>query len=741
MLDVMKRSKLPPIARWGIEPLPDEPAHGFFLRLAALNGQESIRPFAMALGINGRNIKPQEMMQLCEELPIPRLTEMRDITPVVDGSIVTIRGETLRHGRDWSLAHRRYCPACLQESSYHRYWFDLAILRTCPVHGIELQCERNGMVWAWGKGSTGLQRAGMPHCPPAQQPTAFSRYLINRISKEQLIDQPELDRLLLLDAVELITVLGNMIIHNWKKRLPKDNWLSSKQRAAEEGYNYISGGGSIEEICEEYVKSSGYYNGSVFTTRDMSINLGWLYYYAIERRSNGLNRVREILEGLLTTRNGKKNLDENDTRTDFEKLIEYLHKKTGIYKHDLKYLLSWKEDCCLYVGKGTSNNDIEEEIIRRRSLLIDRDETLKILRISDNELELLRRGKIVTPVIPAAGGRTAKYKRSDIIHLIELTRHGLKSQASEGLTIDQYRRNVGTSFKDVIAGLIDGRILPVGVDRNNGGLKAVFIAPDSLPPRSRERDFRLRRKRCDGSSINICQAAALLKTSNGAVRTLLEMGALKRAHSASAGQIDRKSLADFRSEYALPNLYAVALGCQAQWAERALRPLGITPPNDMKARGLKFVNRRGVETVLGLGVGELPSVGNTGAFFNVLEDYLVELPQAHRLLWTPNRPIAALVDSQRIFKMFVRPEAERLVIALPTGSDTIGQRNRAQIALLSQSWPTAIEMDLDPIGPCLVEYHSLASDAQTEAMAWVAARAVSIHAALARKRSARKRSG
>lgn len=114
MLDRTALSLPPPVARWGIEPRQDEPAHGYFLRLAALNGQQSIRPFAMALGINCRNIKPQEILGFCEELPIGNLDALRESTPVLDErGYVHIRGERLRRGRDWSVRNRRYCPECL----------------------------------------------------------------------------------------------------------------------------------------------------------------------------------------------------------------------------------------------------------------------------------------------------------------------------------------------------------------------------------------------------------------------------------------------------------------------------------------------------------------------------------------------------------------------------------------------------------------------------------------------------
>ncbi|WP_457940826.1 TniQ family protein [Mesorhizobium sp. 10J20-29] len=234
---------IPPIPRWGLIPFKDEPAHGFFLRLAALNGQESIRPFAMTLGVNGRNIKPQEMLQLCENLPIEGLDRLRDCTPILNDAFVSVRGEHLRVSRDWSVRNRRYCPDCISECSYHRYWFDLTILRTCPFHGTVLHTEIGGFTWAWGKSPSQTFRTVGNNKGDVCSPTPFSAYVYGRLNGLARLQLPELDDLSLSKAIGLLILLGRISIYGWQKTLPRDDWLASRQRAAEAGYLYLAEGG------------------------------------------------------------------------------------------------------------------------------------------------------------------------------------------------------------------------------------------------------------------------------------------------------------------------------------------------------------------------------------------------------------------------------------------------------------------------------------------------------------------
>jgi hypothetical protein len=738
MLEMMKRSKLPPIARWGIEPLPDEPAHGFFLRLAALNGQESIRPFAMALGINGRNIKPQEMMQFCEELPIPGLERMREVTPILNGHVVTIGGEHLRIRRDWSLTNRRYCAACLRESSHHRYWFDLEIMRTCPKHGIELKSEAKGMIWAWGKGPDSVRSGGIQDCPAPQAPTAFSRYLIGRISEARRASLPHLDNLLLFEAIELVIVLGRIIIHQWADRLPESaKNLPSKQEAAETGYNYLAGGGNLKDLCNKYVKSSVHFGKDGFTTKDVSNNLGWLYYYVYGRRSNSIRALRDILESLMLEGNGCRKIKRRISPTVHDQKIEELHALTGIGKHELQALTACNEHLEPVDGSHKFQIPSADEVVRRSNLLIGGDDVMILLGVSRKNIQSLRQEKILVPIVPAAGGKPAKYKRAEVRRLLELARPHPLWKSSRSLTIDQYLRKAQCSFASVISALLDGRIKCEAVDPVKTGLEAILISSENLPRHSQERDFRPRRKQCDDTSINIFQAATLLKTTGGAVRRLIEIGALERADQESGGRIDRLSLARFRSEYATPNLYSVALGCQPQWAQRSLLKLGVDVPSELKECGLHFVDRRETERALSLKLGEIPSIRNTGTVFSALEEYLAVLPQAHRLLWHPSRSAASLVDAKRSFRVLVIPKEKNLMIALPIGDDAVGQRNRSRTAVLSQSWSAAIEKDIQPVGPCLVECYSLDPNMPTEAMAWVAERVATIHAALASSRHQR----
>lgn len=141
------------ITRW-IEPKPEEPAHGFLVRLARRHHVDSVREFAANLGIDAIEDVEACLSALSRSrFATPEhIASLRRWTADVHGlatrrfasgrgdrlqSFVSLGGQTVRRD-DWTLATRRFCPACLAEDPYHRAWFDLAFVRTCPIHGVDL---------------------------------------------------------------------------------------------------------------------------------------------------------------------------------------------------------------------------------------------------------------------------------------------------------------------------------------------------------------------------------------------------------------------------------------------------------------------------------------------------------------------------------------------------------------------------------------------------------------------------
>ena len=104
------------LSDWPREAYPFEPAHGFFRRLARVNGQQSARVLAGLVGVRGRNVVPEEMLSFVTQFPVRNIENMARFEPTACGTGFVLNGEKL--GRlDYSIRRPRYCAHCLRESA------------------------------------------------------------------------------------------------------------------------------------------------------------------------------------------------------------------------------------------------------------------------------------------------------------------------------------------------------------------------------------------------------------------------------------------------------------------------------------------------------------------------------------------------------------------------------------------------------------------------------------------------
>jgi TniQ len=137
-----------------VTPLPEEPPHGMYLRLAERNGLRHIRVFENMIGVKlrhvrlGRDLDYLAAILRCE----PHQLSEYSIQQGRRGSLI-IRGEAVRR-KDVMMVERRACPACFAISAHHRFWWDLRFVTTCPMHAIRLanRCSCGGKL-TWTDGS------------------------------------------------------------------------------------------------------------------------------------------------------------------------------------------------------------------------------------------------------------------------------------------------------------------------------------------------------------------------------------------------------------------------------------------------------------------------------------------------------------------------------------------------------------------------------------------------------------
>jgi TniQ len=174
----------PPFPSWD-QPRQDEPAHGYFVRLAWLNGQLSAAAVANLFGLNGRNLQPSECLDFATCLPVENKERLLAATPMVSSKTVTMFGETFRRC-DWSITKRYFCPGCLAEDAYHRSFWDLVAFRHCPFHDEPLRCvDRSGHTVPWWSPSFERSPTGYPITSDREGvssvPLSIESYILGRL--------------------------------------------------------------------------------------------------------------------------------------------------------------------------------------------------------------------------------------------------------------------------------------------------------------------------------------------------------------------------------------------------------------------------------------------------------------------------------------------------------------------------------------------------------------------------------
>ena len=208
-----------------VTPLPGEPPHGMYLRLAERNGFRRIGLLENVTGIKlrhvrlGRHLDHLAAMLRCEprHLNGTLIKHQRRGPPIVGGEAV--------RRKDLTMLGRRACPACLATSAHHRFWWDLDFVATCPIHEIWLahRCSCGGtLTWADGSlakchtcedGDVGL----LPFERASCEVIALDKWILSRLGI--LNDNKEvavIHKLPLGQAIEVIGRIGALAVGGYR---------------------------------------------------------------------------------------------------------------------------------------------------------------------------------------------------------------------------------------------------------------------------------------------------------------------------------------------------------------------------------------------------------------------------------------------------------------------------------------------------------------------------------------------
>ncbi len=195
------------------------------MRLAARVGSRADRVAGMAgLRQPGSATRPVDLARLSGLAGVP-VGELEALTYRPIGRFAHHSfGGGLLHRDILDLAARRVCPACLELSAFHRRTWDLALLTSCPEHGIRFvdRCPSCGRGLGWTDFAVGRCRCGSDgrswprfRAPPSESQAAG--YLVDLACRRTCAWLPaDLQKCDPADLLRLSMSLG-MFLTGWRR--------------------------------------------------------------------------------------------------------------------------------------------------------------------------------------------------------------------------------------------------------------------------------------------------------------------------------------------------------------------------------------------------------------------------------------------------------------------------------------------------------------------------------------------
>ena len=152
------------------------------------------------------------------------------------------------------LSPARWCPNCLAEHSYHRVWWDLVPITTCPFHGVDLvsrcacdmplRTEMNFHDYC----RKGHALSEVPTTPAPESCLVVDRYVVNRLlgAKEQ--GPSHLDATALEDVIDLADHLG-------RELMAPDLKLGNSRRDSRRRHLLAAGFSAISDLDGKFVEA------------------------------------------------------------------------------------------------------------------------------------------------------------------------------------------------------------------------------------------------------------------------------------------------------------------------------------------------------------------------------------------------------------------------------------------------------------------------------------------------------
>jgi hypothetical protein len=271
----------PPLRRWPPNAFKFEPAHGYFVRLAARNSAHSVRVFADSVGLNGRDFDIRELLHFCRQFPITNMDELIASTPIIRGTTVKFNGQKVPR-RMWSLRQPRVCGACIGEARYYRNWWDLVVIGRCPIHDRPLVEGAYSSKLAWWYPAVGITPEGYDLAISGGQSSeaireSWDAYVLGRMGVLSSFPVPFLDESEIYEVISVVELLGKAAMLGFRTKAPGRLADIDRHQALSVGFNAFRGGeDGLVGLIEKYARSRPCQLDSKNGSAGLESFLGWL---------------------------------------------------------------------------------------------------------------------------------------------------------------------------------------------------------------------------------------------------------------------------------------------------------------------------------------------------------------------------------------------------------------------------------------------------------------------------------
>lgn len=629
-----------PLPAWPAEVYPYEPAHGYFRRLAKANSHLSTRVMADIVGVKGRHIVHQELLDFCLQFPSAHASHLEWATPIVEGQLVNLSGQTFHKQLDHGVYRPKVCLRCLDEEPHYRNWFDLKILRHCPIHNCVFTTSgEDGEAAFWqteiaaGRSPSGYRSAG--------NIGTWEVYVLGRLGVMDPVSNIWLDEAPLHEIIQAAVVLGGAKEAGWAKSNPHSKTPRADLTAL--GFEVLQAGeAGIREFFLELGRQGGVVADRGRLTFGVAKAFGWIAASAVSQPENVVwNLVRTGLRSAahsmgIYSRKGRTAVasmpGSHITLNDLARLTALgpvrtrrVAERLGIIQRELP-----KTQC---------HSFSPDDVATVRAAIydaVDRSVAADLFGLSRKDFDPVGLELGLKPLvrIGSPGRISDRFLRSEL----EAALRSIKDEVwpfGAMVPFAEFCERSSTRPSTIAIRIIRGD-QSVGGWSDAPGFQGAMLPTADLTVRPLRKGSTGQRSTSTQPGLSFADAAAILDASPSSVRCLVAIGKLKPVSQLGVGarpRLDAESVWEFRSRFAPARAFAEVLNMPMQRISAEIAGAHVMTLNHPDLDGNLWIDRRHVVEVLGRG-WDLAARTDPHAeeFWNGLRNFLTDSRSATRLV-------------------------------------------------------------------------------------------------------------